>query len=36
MDLNRMNAEELRALLQADAAGEDLDPELVWITNFST
>lgn len=30
MDLNKMNAEELRALLQADAAGEDLDPELVW------
>ena len=30
MDLNRMSAEELRALLQADAAGEDLDPELVW------
>ncbi len=30
MDLNKMNAEELRALLQADAAGKDLDPELVW------
>lgn len=30
MDLERMTAEELRALLEADAAGEDLDPELVW------
>ena len=30
MDLNQMSAEELRALLQADAAGEALDPDLVW------